>query len=329
MRPVVAEPVRGGLPDPALAGLPGWQQIAAYGTRLLPRSPISHLLGLGVVGVVPGRASYRLPLTPWWRDAAGRVSPAVVAVLADAALAGGVVSGLPAGHARIATVDLSLHFCGADLDGLLAAGEELVATGRPVGPAAPGLVPAELEVTAGSGRPVLRGLGHCLVFPPVDPSPATPPPPEPEPVDGAGGLDPYERAPDGEARAVGPLTHLLGLGEVPGGVTMPASQWLCPAAPAVQGGALLMLAQLAAERAVAAERGRPAAVTQVTASFLRMAFPRDALLTARATATRHSRNLATAAVRLTDAAGRAVLEATVTCYDAGCVDADPPKIDLH
>jgi acyl-CoA synthetase (AMP-forming)/AMP-acid ligase II len=97
---------------------------------------------------------------------------------------------------------------------------------------------------------------------------------------------------------------------------MPASQWLCPTAPAIQGGSMLMLAQLAAERAAAGTLGRPAAVTQVTASFLRMAFPKDALLTARATATRHSRNLATAAVGLTDEAGRTLVEATATCYDA-------------
>jgi len=285
---IAAEPVRGGFPDPAVLGLPGWQQIASYGTALVPRSPLSRLLGLDLAGVEPCRASYRLPLTPWLADAAGRVSPAVVAVAADAALAGGVVSGLSPGHARIATVDLSLHHLGADLDGLLDAGEGLVATGRPCGPAGPGLVLAELEVTADSGRPVARGLGHCLVFPPLD----------------------------DEARAVGPLTRLLGLGAGPDTLSMPASQWLCPTAPAIQGGSLVMLAQLAAERAAAGTLGRPAAVTRVTASFLRMVFPKDALLTARATATRHSRNLATAAVGLTDEAGRALVEATATCYDA-------------
>jgi acyl-coenzyme A thioesterase PaaI-like protein len=96
---------------------------------------------------------------------------------------------------------------------------------------------------------------------------------------------------------------------------MPASQWLCPTAPAIQGGTLVMLAQLAAERAVADLLGRPAAITQVTASFVRMVFPRDALLTARATASRHSRNLATAAVELTDETGRALVEVAATCYD--------------
>lgn len=327
---VLAEPVRGGFPDPAVLGLPGWQQIAAYGTALLPRSPLSRLLGLDVAGVEPGRASYRLPLTPWLRDRAGRVSPAVVAVAADAALAGGVVSGLSPGHARIATVDLSLHHAGTDLDGLLDAGEGLVATGWPCGPAGPGLVLAEIEVTADSGRPVARGLGHCLVFPPLDPPPPAPgpaaaadpataaaaePPTDPETP------DPYERPLDEEARAVGPLTRLLGLagaGDEPGtyACTMPATQWLCPTAPAIQGGTLVMLAQLAAERAAAGLLGRPAAVTQVTASFLRMVFPRDALLTARATASRHSRNLATAAVELTDETGRALVQAAATCYDA-------------
>jgi acyl-coenzyme A thioesterase PaaI-like protein len=314
---VTAEPVRGGLPDPAVIGLPGWQQIAAYGSALLPRSPLSRLLGLDLAGVEPCRASYRLPLTPWLRDADGRVSPAVVAVAADAALAGGVVSGLSPGHARIATVDLSLHHLGADLDGLLDAGEGLVATGWPCGPAGPGLVLAELEVTADSGRPVARGLGHCLVFPPLDPLPPAPAmPPAAEPVADGDTPDPYLRPLDDEARAVGPLTRLLGLGGGPDTLTMPASRWLCPTAPAIQGGSLLMLAQLAAERAAAGVLHRPVPATQVTATFLRMVFPKDALLTARATATRHSRNLATAAVGLTDEAGRAVVDVTATCYDA-------------
>jgi len=105
---------------------------------------------------------------------------------------------------------------------------------------------------------------------------------------------------------------------------MPASQWLCPTAPAIQGGSLVMLAQLAAERAAAATLRRPVVVTQVTASFLRMVFPRDALLTARASPSRHSRNLVTAAVQLTDEAGRAVVEAAATCYDASPAAADPP-----
>ena len=314
---VATEPARGGFPDPAILGLPGWQQIASYGTALLPRSPLSRLLGLDMIGAELGRASYRLPLTPWLRDGAGRVSPAVVAVAADAALAGGVVSGLSPGHARMATVDLSLHHLGADLDGLLDAGEDLVATGWPCGPAGPGLVLAELEVTADSGRPVARGLGHCLVFPPLDPLPPIPPTPAPpEPVTGPETPDPYLRPLDDEAREVGPLTRLLGLASGPGTCTMPASQWLCPTAPAIQGGSLVMLGQLAAERAAAEALGRPATVTQVTASFLRMVFPKDALLTARATATRHSRNLATAAVELTDETGRVLVELAVTCYDA-------------
>jgi len=336
---VTAEPVRGGFPDPAIIGLPGWQQIALYGTALLPRSPLSRLLGLDMASVEFCRASYRLPLSPWLRDGAGRVAPAVVAVAADAALAGGVVSGLSPGHARIATVDLSLHYLGVDLDRLLEAGEGLVATGRPCGPAGPGLVLAEFEVAADSGRPVARGLGHCLVFPPLDPLPPAPQtPPAAEPATDWGTPDPYERPLDDQARAVGPLIRLLGLapgdrdgsGGGSGGedvgctLTMPASQWLCPTAPAIQGGSLLMLAQLAAERAAAAELRRPAAVTQVTASFLRMVFPGDTLLTARATATRHSRNLATAAVELTDGAGRALVEAAATCYDASPAAADPP-----
>jgi acyl-coenzyme A thioesterase PaaI-like protein len=338
---VTAEPVRGGFPDPAVIGLPGWQQIALYGTALLPRSPLSRLLGLDLASVEPGRASYRLPLSPWLCDGEGRVSPAVVAVAADAALAGGVVSGLSPGHARIATVDLSVHHLGVDLDRLLEDGEGLLATGRPCGPAGPGLVLAELEVTAESGRPVARGLGHCLVFPPLDPVPPAPETPAAaESATDWATPDPYERPLDDEARAVGPLTRLLGLAAVsaePGGAepgaagsgaagsgaagsgeyacTMPASQWLCPTAPAIQGGTLVMLGQLAAERAVADLLGRRAAITQVTASFVRMVFPRDALLTARATASRHSRNLATAAVELTDETGRALVEVAATCYD--------------
>ena len=320
---VTTEPVRGGFPSPAVLGLPGWRQIAAYGTELLPRSPLSRLLGLSVAGVEPGRASYRLPLTPWLRGGDGRVSPAVVAVAADAALAGGVVSGLSPGHARLATVDLSLHHHGADLDALLGAGEGLVATGRPCGPAGPGLVLAELEVTADSGRPVARGLGHCLVLPPLDPLPPPPAPPAPEPEAGSGAdgetPDPYQRPVDEQAGAGGPLTRLLGLVTGPGTCAMPATGWLCPTAPAIQGGTLVMLGQLAAERAAADALGRPAQVTQVTAAFLRMVFPKDALVTARATATRHSRNLATATVELTDDAGRAVVEVAATCYTAAPV----------
>ena len=177
---------------------------------------------------------------------------------------------------------------------------------------------------------VARGLGHCLVFPPLDPLPPAPETPAAaEPASDWATPDPYERPLDDEARAVGPLTRLLGLAPVtaePGpaesgayACTMPATQWLCPTAPAIQGGTLVMLAQLAAERAVADLLGRPAAITQVTASFVRMVFPRDALLTARATASRHSRNLATAAVELTDEAGRALVEVAATCYDASPV----------
>ena len=154
---IAAEPVRGGFPDPAVLGLPGWQQIASYGTALVPRSPLSRLLGLDLAGVEPCRASYRLPLTPWLADAAGRVSPAVVAVAADAALAGGVVSGLSPGHARIATVDLSLHHLGADLDGLLDAGEHQAGPGGAARPAGRDQSLAGVEQAVQVGAEVVQG----------------------------------------------------------------------------------------------------------------------------------------------------------------------------
>lgn len=316
---VTAEPVRGGFPDPSILGLPGCEQIARYGTTALPRSPLSRLLGLDLVDVEPGLVRYELPLTPWLRDRDGRLSSAVVAVVADAALAGSVVSALPPGHARMATVDLSLHHVGGPLDGLVDGADGLVATGRPCGPVRPGLVLAEVEVAARSGRPVARGLAHCLVFPPLDPLPEPPADRIPEPPPDT--PDPYRRPLDDAARAVGPLTRLLGIEELPAesgrhACAVPASPWLCPTAPAIQGGVLVMVAQLGAERAAAAALGGCGDVTQVTASFLRMVFPKGGRLTARSTVSRHSRNLATAAVELVDDAGRALVSASVTCYDA-------------
>lgn len=308
---VAEEPVRGGYPDPSVLALPGCEQIAWSGTTVLPRTPLGHLLGLELIEVSHGRVSYGMPLTPWLRDGEGRITSAVAAVVADAALAAGVVSALPPGHGRLATIDLSLHHVRGSLDDE----DGLVATGGPYGPVGHGVVVAEVEVATRAGRPVARGLAHCRVFPPIDPLPAAPservaeePPETP---------DPYQRPLDDAARS-DPVSRLFGIAAEPepGVFSMPATQWLCPAAPALQGGALVMFAQIAAERAATQSLGRPVKVTQMSAAFLRMAVPGSGRLTAPVRVAWRSHSLATATLDLLDAAGRKLASMSATFFDA-------------
>lgn len=58
------EAVRGRTIDPAVFSLPGVEVIRAAQRGRLPRSPMSHLLGLTVSSVSPGAVSYRMPVTP-------------------------------------------------------------------------------------------------------------------------------------------------------------------------------------------------------------------------------------------------------------------------
>ena len=64
--------MRGGFPEPGFDALPGMERARAILRGLVPRPPLSHLLGLRVTQVGSGTATMTMPATPWLQVPTGR-----------------------------------------------------------------------------------------------------------------------------------------------------------------------------------------------------------------------------------------------------------------
>jgi uncharacterized protein (TIGR00369 family) len=100
------EPVRGGLPEPGFEALPGLERARAILRGLVPRAPLSHLLGLRLTQVSAGAATMTMPATPWLQMPNGRL---LYNSVADAATWIAVLTSAPPG-VSVHTTSYSINF---------------------------------------------------------------------------------------------------------------------------------------------------------------------------------------------------------------------------
>lgn len=280
---------------PALAALPGIEQLQAFLAGHAPAPPIARLTGRRIVAASVGSASYVLPASHWTAGPNGKVHSGVLAVVADGALIASVMSALPE-RVFSTTAELSMTFLGAPTP----IGGDLTARGRLLHlDAEMGL--ADVEVRDAADRLVAQGTSRCSIFPAFDTSI------ELLPIRQAAGreqdrLDPYLRpfvTTQNHRRLEGwsgldllraqlrgvlprpPVDQLTGVrledaDEGRATFALPASPWLRNEWGNVYGGVLTLVAMSAAAAAVqtTAAAGTGFVVRDVKINFLR-AVPAD------------------------------------------------------
>jgi len=267
--PIEREVPRGSAVYPGLAAIPGVEQLRAFLSGRAPAPPVGRLTGRRIVDASSGSATYSLPATGWMRGPSGYVHSGALALLADGALVGAVISGLPP-RTLCTTAELSMTF----LARLPAGRGDVTARGRLLHlDTEMGL--AEVSVHDDDDRLVAHGTSRCTVFAPIDASVQLRPPArsaEPAPDT----PDPYqrpvaamERSParadqDGlellRAQLRGelappPIDQLTGIRLVAADkgrvvFALPAHGWLCNEWGTVYGGVTTLLAKSAAAAAV-------------------------------------------------------------------------------
>jgi acyl-coenzyme A thioesterase PaaI-like protein len=101
LRPVIGEII----PQEVWDRMNGLEVLTAVLAGDLPAPPTCHLTGLRRVEAAPGQAAFALPATEWLCPPSGKVEGGVIAMLADAALAGAIMTVTPAKTA-MASIDL-------------------------------------------------------------------------------------------------------------------------------------------------------------------------------------------------------------------------------
>jgi uncharacterized protein (TIGR00369 family) len=185
IEPIEREPPRGAGVYPGLAAVAGIDQLRAFVDGRAP-APVGRLTGRRIVDASPGSATYELPATGWMLGPSGFVHSGALALLADGALVGAVIAGLPA-RTLCTTAELSMTF----LARLPAGRGAVTARGRLLHLDAE-MALAEVSVHDADDRLVAHGTSRCTVFPPIDASvelrpPAPPADPAPDTP------DPYRR----------------------------------------------------------------------------------------------------------------------------------------
>lgn len=138
----------------------GLEVLRAQLAHELPRPPIHYLVGLAVSSVSDGEVTFTMPATEWLcAPARRRVQGGAVALLAEAALSGAILTKLPAATA-LAPVDLKVNY----LRPLPADGLTTLARGR-VLHAGRRIAVASAEVIGADGRPVAVATGSARVLP--------------------------------------------------------------------------------------------------------------------------------------------------------------------
>jgi uncharacterized protein (TIGR00369 family) len=324
------EPVRGAVAYPALAALPGVEQIRAFLAGRAPAPPVARLTGRRIIDASFGSATYALPATDWMLGPKGVVHTGVLALLADGALFAAVTSALPA-RVPCTTAELSMTFLGLPPS----AGGDLTARGRVLHVDNAAAL-AEVHVHDSRNRLVAHGTSRCSVFPPIDESIQLLAPRESAGAETDPNTpDPYLRVPpaarsgrlqqarDGlellRAELRGelpppPIDQLTGMrlagaehGRV--GFTLPASPWLRNEWGTVYGGVLTFLAKSAAAAAVqsTADHGTGFTALDIKANFLR-AVPADGrALRATGTVLHRGKRLAVATAEVLHGGDRAAV----------------------
>jgi acyl-coenzyme A thioesterase PaaI-like protein len=75
--------------------MPAVDQLRLFIERRLPAPPLTHLSGLVVEEASEGATRWSMPASPWWQSSAGVFAGGTSAFVADAALAGAVLTTLP------------------------------------------------------------------------------------------------------------------------------------------------------------------------------------------------------------------------------------------
>ncbi|MGH9012273.1 MAG: adenylate/guanylate cyclase domain-containing protein [Acidimicrobiia bacterium] len=151
---MIDEPARGGFPEPGFYALPGIEQARAYLRRLVPRPPLSHLLGIRVTQVGAGTATCTMPASPWLQAATAAVEPtALVEVAMSTAV---LTTASPATEVRTAGLSCT-PFRPCTLES-----EVLIARARVVSSGAT-FTFSEVLVEDALGREALRASGVSVV----------------------------------------------------------------------------------------------------------------------------------------------------------------------
>ncbi|HVF51996.1 MAG TPA: PaaI family thioesterase [Actinomycetota bacterium] len=330
------EPVRGGYMEPGLLALPGIEQMRTFLRRTGPIPPLAYLTGCRPTEFTMGGATFVMPSTGWLQSPVGLITGGVLAVPGDGALGCAINTGLPAGT-TYTTSEISMSFLRpASVDSkLFIARGKLIHGGR-------SLALSEATIEDGEGRLLAHSTSRCFVFPPMESLPElpdlqpweepeyeTPPPFERPPVgetldqevfDKMSGLEVMKALIDGELAAP-PIYHLTGLHptEAADGTctfTLHASPWLTSPVGTVQGGFLLMLADVALASAVqtTVPPGTAYATVDIKVNYLRPAYGDGSELLAHAIVVHRGRNLAVARAEVVNAAGKVVCLATGTSH---------------
>jgi uncharacterized protein (TIGR00369 family) len=292
-----------------------------------PGPPISHLTGMTYVEVGAGLTTCAMPATRWLLAATGGFTGGVLALPADAALGGALVTVLEPGQI-LTTSELSLSY----LRPANVASRTIIARGRLVH-ASRTLGLSDVFIEDGRGRLLAHGSSRC-VFLSTPPTMRFPPPrPRPEGV-----LEPYQRPAVGETvegvfaelsyqemfdrwqrdeLPSPPLANFFGMRPIehaPGTMTwaMPASEWLNNAFGVIYGGALALLADSAIGGAIwmTMDRGQTLASLNLHVYFFRPVLADGRDMIARGAVTRSGRSLRVAAAEVFDADGNLVAMGT-------------------
>lgn len=264
---VIDEPHRGAIGDMRWFQRSGIDTIRDMISGGLPGPPPTRMFGSGPTDVGLGKVTFSMPVTRWLEDSLGVIEAGIFALFADAPIASALWSALPAG--KVATTsELNMSFLrpATRATERLVGFAETVHLGRQVGL-------ANLRITDQNGRLMAHATTRCLISEvPVDPD-ADLPPPDTGPDDPA---DPYLRDPpdsdlywpkewitslapaelmksaaaseNGSKR--GPVFNMMGLEPVFGAggrsqMTLPTSPWFSNGGPAIYGGVLAWLADVA------------------------------------------------------------------------------------
>jgi uncharacterized protein (TIGR00369 family) len=329
------------LPEPHIWEEPAWGAYASREDlektglermRLLarpnsPQPPISHLTGLSYVEVGAGLTTCAMPASRWFLAATGGFSGGVLALPADAALGGALITLLEPGQI-LTTSELSLSYLrpATTSAGALIARGRLVHASRTLGL-------SDVFIEDGRGRLLAHGSSRCVFLP--TPAGMRFPSPKARPDDV---LDPYQRPATGETveqmfgehgypemfdawqrdeLPAPPLCSFFGLRPVehaPATMTwaLPATEWLNNAFGVIYGGALAILADSAIAGAIwmTMDRGQVLASLNLHIYFFRPVLADGREMIGRGTVTRSGRSLRVASAEVFDANGNLVAMGT-------------------
>ena len=245
---MIDEPARGGFPEPGFSALSGIDRARAYLRRLVPRPPLSHLLGIRVTQVGAGAATCTMPASPWLQASTGAVDPTALVEVAMSIAALTTVS--PGANVRTAGLSYTPFRPGTLESEVLIARARVLSSGAT-------FIHSEVLVDDALGREVLRASGVSVVEQGDAPPPALsalPTDPVPEPRYHS--PDPYRRPlPPGlgvlqrraleqdDLLSIGqrmkrgeiaqpPVWHIIGLHDIEfearqSRIVMPTSDWFC------------------------------------------------------------------------------------------------------